>query len=164
MQIANNSVVEFHYRLTENNELIEDSSNNTPLLYLHGHGGLFETMEAAFIDKTVGDKFEVTLTPEQSYGERREGALQRIPLKHLQGLEKGKKWLKGMTAVVESNQGRNEVTLVKVGRFNADCDLNHPFAGKTLTFAVEVMTVRAATEDELSHGHAHAKGGCGNNH
>ena len=161
MQIAKDSVVEFHYRLTEGAELLEDSAGNDPLIYLHGHGGLFETMELAFLGKTVADKLEVTLTPEQSYGERREGALQRIPLKHLQGLGKGQKWAKGMSAVVESNQGRNEVTIVKVGRFNADCDLNHPFAGKTLTFSVEIVSVRAATEDELSHGHAHAKGGCG---
>tara|TARA_R110001583_G_scaffold743_9_gene6826 strand:- start:8064 stop:8552 length:489 start_codon:yes stop_codon:yes gene_type:complete len=160
MQIAKNSVVEFHYRVNEGSELLEDSAGNAPLLYLHGAGGLFETMELAFVDKAVGDKFEVTLTPEQSYGERREGpdALQRIPLKHLQG---AKKWTAGMTAVVESNQGKQEVTIVKVGRFNADCDLNHPFAGKTLTFNIEVVSVRAATDDELSHGHAHAKGGCG---
>ncbi|TEW55171.1 peptidylprolyl isomerase [Psychromonas sp. RZ22] len=160
MQIAKDSVVEFHYRLTEGTDLLEDSAGHDPLLYLHGAGGLFETMELAFVGKTVGDKFEVTLTPDQSYGERREGAFQRIPLKHLQGLNPGQKWAAGMTAVVESNQGRNEVTLIKVGRFNADCDLNHPFAGKTLTFAIEVVSVRAATEDELSHGHAHAKGGC----
>lgn len=158
MNIAKNSVVEFHYKVTEGEQLLEDSTGNNPLIYLHGAGGLFPTMEQAFVDKTVGDKFDVTLTPEQSYGERREGALQRIPLKHLQG---AKKWVAGMTAVVESNQGRQEVTLVKVGRFNADCDLNHPFAGKTLNFAIEVISVRAATEDELSHGHAHAKGGCG---
>jgi FKBP-type peptidyl-prolyl cis-trans isomerase SlyD len=158
MNIAKNSVVEFHYKVTEGDQLLEDSTGNNPLIYLHGAGGLFPTMEQAFVDKTVGDKFEVTLTPEQSYGERREGALQRIPLKHLQG---AKKWSPGMTAVVESNQGRQEVTLVKVGRFNADCDLNHPFAGKTLHFAIEVISVRPATEDELSHGHAHAKGGCG---
>jgi FKBP-type peptidyl-prolyl cis-trans isomerase SlyD len=158
MNIAKNSVVEFHYKVTEGDQLLEDSAGNNPLIYLHGAGGLFPVMEQAFVDKTVGDKFEVTLTPEESYGERREGALQRIPLKHLQG---AKKWAAGMTAVVESNQGRQEVTLVKVGRFNADCDLNHPFAGKTLNFAIEVISVRAATEDELSHGHAHAKGGCG---
>ncbi len=158
MKIAKNSVVEFHYRLTEGEQLLEDSNGSDPLIYLHGAGGLFEKMEQAFVDKAVGDKFEVTLTPEESYGERREGALQRIPIKHLQG---AKKWTAGMTAVVESNQGKQEVTIVKVGRFNADCDLNHPFAGKTLTFAIEVISVRAATEDELSHGHAHAKGGCG---
>ena len=161
MQIAKNSVVEFHYRVSEGTQILEDSIGNAPLLYLHGHGGLFETMEAELTGKEVGDKFDITLTPEQSYGERRESAVQRIPLKHLQGLEKGKKWTAGMSAVVESNQGRNEVTLLKVGRFNADCDLNHPFAGKTLAFSVEVASVRAATEDELSHGHAHAKGGCG---
>ena len=161
MQINKDSVVEFHYQVSEGTQLLEDSTGNDPLLYLHGHGGLFETMEAELLGKEVGDKFEITLTPEQSYGQRRESAIQRIPLKHLQGLAKGKKWAAGMSAVVDSNQGRNEVTLVKVGRFNADCDLNHPFAGKTLTFIVEVVSVRAATEDELSHGHAHAKGGCG---
>jgi len=158
MQIAKNSVVEFHYRLTEGTKLLEESTGHQPLIYLHGTGGLFETMENAFVGKSIGDKFEVTLTPEQSYGERREGAIQRIPIKHLQG---AKKWLPGMTAVVESNQGKQEVTIVKVGRFNADCDLNHPFAGKTLTFDIEVVSVREATTDELSHGHAHAAGGCG---
>ncbi|MEG3753600.1 peptidylprolyl isomerase [Psychromonas arctica] len=158
MQITKNSVVEFHYRVNEGDALLENSQGNAPLVYLHGHGGLFETMEAAFVGKSVGDEFEVTLTPEQSYGDRRESAIQRIPLKHLQG---AKKWSPGMVATVESNQGKQEVTLIKVGRFNADCDLNHPFAGKTLTFAIQVVSVREATADELSHGHAHSKGGCG---
>jgi len=157
MQIAKDSVVEFHYRLTEGTELLEDSHGHTPLVYLHGAGGLFEPMELAFVGKQVNDKFEVTLTPEQSYGQRREGAIQRIPIKHLQG---AKKWTPGMTATVESNQGKQEVTIVKVGRFNADCDLNHPFAGKTLTFNIDVVSVRAATADELAHGHAHSKEGC----
>jgi len=158
MQITKNSVVEFHYRVNEGDALLENSQGNAPLVYLHGHGGLFETMEAAFVGKSVGDEFEVTLTPEQSYGDRRESAIQRIPLKHLQG---AKKWSPGMVATVESNQGKQEVTLIKVGRFNADCDLNHPFAGKTHTFAIQVVSVREATADELSHGHAHSKGGCG---
>ena len=89
MQIAKDSVVEFHYSVSEGTKLLEESTGKSPLLYLHGHGGLFETMELALNGKTVGDKFEVTLNPEQAYGERREGALQRITLKHLQGLAKG---------------------------------------------------------------------------
>lgn len=161
MLIAKDNVVEFHYKVSEGSEVLEDSAGNDPLIYLHGHGGLFETMEAAFTGKAVGDKFEVTLTPEQSYGERREGALQRIPIKHLQG---AKKWAVGMSAVVESNQGRSEVTIVKLGRFNADCDLNHPFAGKTLHFSIEVVSLRKATDEEISHGHAHTKGGCSHSH
>lgn len=158
MKIAKNSVVEFHYKVSEGTVLLEDSHGNDPLIYLHGHGGLFNTMEQAFVGKNIGDKFEVTLTPDQSYGERREDAIQRIPLKHLQGATK---WKPGMVATVDSNQGRSEVTIIKVGRFNADCDINHPFAGKTLTFDIEVVSVRAATDEEISHGHAHAKGGCG---
>ena len=158
MKIAKNSVVEFHYKVSEGTVLLEDSHGNEPLIYLHGHGGLFNTMEQAFVGKSMDDKFEVTLTPDQSYGERREDAIQRIPLKHLQGATK---WKPGMVATVDSNQGRSEVTIIKVGRFNADCDINHPFAGKTLTFDIEVVSVRAATDEEISHGHAHAKGGCG---
>jgi len=158
VKIAKNSVVEFHYKVSEGTVLLEDSHGNEPLIYLHGHGGLFNTMEQAFVGKNIGDKFEVTLTPDQSYGERREDAIQRIPLKHLQGATK---WKPGMVATVDSNQGRSEVTIIKVGRFNADCDINHPFAGKTLTFDIEVVSVRAATDEEISHGHAHAKGGCG---
>ncbi len=158
MLIDKNSVVEFHYTLSDSGKELENSYGAEPLIYLHGFNGLFETLENALVGKTVGDKLEVTLTPEKSYGQRREGALQRIPIKHLQG---AKVWKPGMTAVVESNQGRQQVTIVKVGRFNADCDLNHPFAGKTLTFAIEVVSVREATEQEISHGHVHGKGGCG---
>ncbi|ATC93252.1 FKBP-type peptidyl-prolyl cis-trans isomerase [Pseudoalteromonas tunicata] len=158
MSITKNSVVEFHYTLSEAGEQIETSTKTEPLVYLHGQGSMLPGLENAIEGKNVGDKFEVTLTPEESYGERRDDAMQRIPLKHLQG---AKVWKPGMTAIVESNQGRHQVTIVKVGRFNADCDLNHPFAGKTLTFAVEIVSVREATEEELSHGHVHGTGGCG---
>lgn len=158
MLINKNSVVQFHYTLRELDKELENSFSGEPLIYLHGFNGLFEALENALLGKTVGDKLEVTLTPEQSYGQRREGALQRIPIKHLQG---EKIWKPGMSAVVESNQGRQQVTIVKVGRFNADCDLNHPLAGKTLTFAIEVVALREATSEEISHGHVHNKGGCG---
>jgi FKBP-type peptidyl-prolyl cis-trans isomerase SlyD len=158
MLINKNSVVELHYTLKDAEKELENSYGGEPLIYLHGFKGLFETLENTLVGKTVGDKLEVTLTPEQSYGQRREGALQRIPIKHLQG---AKIWKPGMSAVVESNQGRQQVTIVKVGRFNADCDLNHPLAGITLTFAIEVITLREATEEEVTHGHVHTKGGCG---
>jgi len=158
MLINKNSVVQFHYTLRDADKELENSYSGEPLIYLHGFKGLFETLETALVGKTVGDKLEVTLTPEQSYGQRREGALQRIPIKHLQG---AKTWKPGMSAVVESDQGRQQVTIVKVGRFNADCDLNHPLAGKTLTFAIEIVALREATEEEITHGHVHSKGGCG---
>lgn len=158
MIICRNSVVEFHYALSEAGHPLENSHSSEPLVYIHGHKGVLAGLEDAIEGKQAGNKFEVTLLPEHAYGERRAGAEQRIPIKHLQG---AKVWKAGMTAVVESNQGKQQVTIIKVGRFNADCDLNHPFAGKTLTFAVEIVAVREATDDEINHGHVHAAGGCG---
>ncbi|WMO12360.1 FKBP-type peptidyl-prolyl cis-trans isomerase [Pseudoalteromonas piscicida] len=161
MQIAKNTVVEFHYTLHEGDSQIESSKEGEPLNYLHGTEGMLSGLESELEGKTGGDSFTVTLTPEQAYGEYQEGLVQRIPIKHLQGLGDSKVWKPGMTAIVDSNQGRHQVKVVKVGRFNADCDLNHPFAGKTLTFDVEILSVREATAEEISHGHVHAAGGCG---
>lgn len=159
MLISKNSAVEFHYILSEAGTELESSFSKKAMSYLHGHGGLFPAMEEALEGKAADDKLEVTLTPEQSYGERREeDHIQRIPIKHLQTKEKLKV---GAVVIVKSNQGNQEVTIVKLGKFNADCDLNHPFAGKTLTFMIQVVSVRAATEEEMSHGHIHAEGGCG---
>lgn len=156
MNISKDTVVEMHYTLSEAGNQIESSFETDPLVYLHGHSGMLEGVEAALEGKTAGDKIEITLSPEQAYGEIKENAIQRIPLKHLQG---AKKWKAGMTAIVESNQGRKQVTLVKVGKFNADCDLNHPLAGKTLDFSIEILNVRAAEPEEVAHGHVHGKGG-----
>jgi len=162
MQITKDSVVEFHYTLSEAGEQIETSKSAEPLSYIHGSEGMLPGLEKALDGKAAGDTFSVTLAPSESYGERVDDLIQRIPLKHLQG--DTKVWKAGMTAIVNSNQGRHQVTLVKVGRFNADCDLNHPFAGKTLTFDVEVINVREATNEELAHGHVHSEGGCGHSH
>ena len=162
MQISKNSAVEFHYTLSEAGEQLETSTGNEPLTYIHGLAGMLPGLETALEGKAAGDSFSVTLEPSESYGERVDDLIQRIPLKHLQG--DTKVWKPGMTAMVSSNQGRHQVTIVKVGRFNADCDLNHPFAGRTLTFDVQVLSVREATSEELSHGHVHSEGGCGHNH
>lgn len=158
MYISENSVVEFHYSVSENGTEIESSFGSEPLAYLHGKGGMLPGLEKAIEGKTQGDKFEVDLLADQAYGPRHEEAVQRIPLKHLQG---AKKWKAGMTAIVNTDQGQRQVTLLKVGKFNADCDLNHPFAGKDLTFNVEIVSVREATTEEISHGHVHGAGGCG---
>ncbi|MCQ8879394.1 peptidylprolyl isomerase [Pseudoalteromonas shioyasakiensis] len=162
MQISKNSAVEFHYTLSEGGEQLESSKNSEPLSYIHGAEGMLPGLESALEGKSAGDNLTVTLAPSESYGERVDDLIQRIPLKHLQG--DTKVWKPGMTAMVHSNQGQHQVTLVKVGRFNADCDLNHPFAGKTLTFDIDVLTVREATSEELAHGHVHSEGGCGHNH
>ena len=85
MQISKNSAVEFHYTLSEAGEQIESSVNDAPLSYIHGSEGMLPGLEKALEDKSAGDKFSVTLEPSESYGERVDDLIQRIPLKHLQG-------------------------------------------------------------------------------
>ena len=161
MQIGADKVVSFHYRLSETNgELLESSHDAEPTLYLHGHSNLLAAMEQAMEGKQAGDKFTVELTPEQGYGQRKEGAVQRIPIKHLLDYAKLKNKLKpGMKVAVNTEHGPWEAVVLKVGKFNVDIDSNHPLAGKQLTFEIEVVDVREATEEELAHGHAHGVGG-----
>jgi len=157
MNIEKDVVVQFSYKLTDTNQRqLEQSEDKVPMAYLHGHGNLLSGLEKAMAGRTAGDQFSVTLEPAEAYGELKDNSEQRIPVKHLQG---AKKWKKGMIGVVHTEQGRKQVTVVKVGKFMVTVDFNHPFAGKVLTFEVEIVDVRAATREEIEHGHAHGVGG-----
>ncbi|MCY0966224.1 FKBP-type peptidyl-prolyl cis-trans isomerase [Parathalassolituus penaei] len=158
--ITKNSVVELHYRLNHaSGEPIESTfDGGEPVLYLHGNEQMIPGFESRMEGHVAGDEFEFTLTAEEAYGLRQDNAVVRVPVKHLQG---AKRWKPGMLAVVNTNQGNRQVTVLKVGKFMADVDSNHPLAGKDLTFAVKVVSVREATAEEVSHGHAHAGGSCG---
>lgn len=157
MKIADKSVVQFHYVLKdESGKEIESSKGNDPIAYLHGYNNTLVGLEKAFEGKEAGDSFSATLQPEEAYGERKEDAIQRVPAKHLQG---AKKWKAGMTAVVQTEQGQRQVTVVKVGKFMVTVDINPPLAGKVITFDVDVVDVREATAEEIEHGHAHGVGG-----
>ena len=157
MIVAKDTVVQLHYTLKDaDGKQIESTAGHDPIAYLQGHNNMIPGFEEAVEGKQAGDKLEITVTPENGYGHRVEGSVQRVPVKHLQG---SKKWSKGMVASVHTDQGERQVTIVKVGRFMADVDTNHPFAGKTLHFDVEILDVRAATAEELDHGHAHGVGG-----
>ncbi len=161
MKITDKTVVQFHYTLkNEAGEELESSHGSDPLAYLHGFNNMLVGVENALTDKAAGDKFSVTLQPEDAYGERKEDMIQRVPVKHLHGLpSKNAKWQAGMTAVVETEQGQRQVTVIKPGRFMVTVDVNPPLAGKVLTFDLEVIDVREATAEEVEHGHAHGVGG-----
>lgn len=167
MKIADKTVAHFHYTLkNEAGEELESSKGQEPLAYLHGANNTLAGLEKALTDKAAGDNFSVTLQPEDAYGEYKEGLEQRVPVKHLHGLvSKNAKWKKGMTAVIQTEQGQRQVTVLKVGKFMVTVDINPPLAGKILTFDIEVLDVREATEDEMKHGHVHsADSSCGHDH
>lgn len=157
MIIEKDKVVYFHYTLTgENGDAFETSTNGHPMTYLHGHNNILPALEKAFEGKQAGEQFQATLSPAEAYGERKEGSVQRIPIKHL--ATKGK-LQPGMAVKVNTDQGMRDVVVVKVGRFNVDVDTNHPLAGKTITFDISIEEVREAEAEELSHGHVHGVGG-----
>ncbi|MFT5221689.1 MAG: FKBP-type peptidyl-prolyl cis-trans isomerase SlyD [Planctomycetota bacterium] len=157
MKISNNSIVQYHFSLTDDSgALLESSRGTEPSAYLHGAGNILDGLEGAMVGKVKGDKVSVTLTPAQGFGQRREDAMQRVSVKHLRG---AKKWKAGMIAQFDGDHGHQQVTIVKMGKFMADVDVNHPYAGKTLVFDIEIVDVRAATDVEIAHRHVHGPGG-----
>lgn len=157
MQIAADCVVSFHYVLKDaDGAQLEASTGTHPMTYLHGHDSLLPGLEEALDGKAVGDRFSVTLPPEKAFGELREDSELRVPISHLQG---ARKWQPGMQAIIHTAQGHQQVTVLKVGHTMATVDTNHPMAGKTLVFDVDITEVRRASAEELAHGHAHGPGG-----
>jgi len=156
MIIGKDKVVSFHFRVIENGELLEISGDGDPMLYMHGRNGLISGLESELAGKKSGESFSVTLEPKDAYGIPLESSKQRISKKHL--ATKGKLQV-GMVVDINTTDGLRQATIVKVGKFNVDVDTNHPFAGKTLTFEVDIVDVRAARSEELTHGHAHGVGG-----
>jgi len=160
MSIEKNKVVQFHYRLSHDGKEIESSHGGDPVAYLHGHGNVIIGMEKAMEGKAEGDAFSADIKAVEAYGLRQEGAQQRVPIKHLAGNKKQLARLKpGMIVHINTEQGQRQATVIKAGKFNVDVDTNHPLAGKDLTFDIEIVNVRDASEEEIAHGHAHGVGG-----
>lgn len=157
LPVADDTVVSFHYKLSDaEGSFTESSEGAAPVVYLHGRSQIVPGLESEMTGKKGGDKFTATVAPELAYGQRDDKAVQRVPIKHL--ASRGP-FVEGQMVVVNTREGGRQARVVKVGHFNVDLDLNHPLAGKTLTFDIEIVEVRAATAEELAHGHAHGPEG-----
>lgn len=158
MQIDNGTVVSFHYSLSEaEGGQLETSRDGDPTLYLHGAGNILPALEQALAGKQAGQSLRVTLQPAEAYGERKPAAQERVPAKYLK--HEGKLRPGQVARIPLQDGGSMPVTVIKVGKFSVDVDRNHPLAGKTLTFDIDVVDVRVASDDEKAHGHAHGVGG-----
>ncbi len=156
MKAEPNSVVKFHYSLSSEGASLESSREREPLTILLGAGNIIPGLESAILGREMGERFEVVVAPEQGYGERREDWVQRVPKKYFGN---GDRLKPGATTVLSTKDGQRMVTIVKVGQSVIDVDLNHPMAGKTLCFDIELLEVRAASQEEIAHGHVHGAGG-----
>ena len=157
MTIGDDSVVSFHYKLRDDTGTFNESSEHgSPVVYMHGRNNIVPGLEKQLAGKKSGDTLTATVAPEEGYGERNENAVQRVPVKHL--ATRGP-FSVGQMVVVNTREGGRQARVIKVGHFNVDLYINHPLAGRTLTLDIEIVEVRAATEQELAHGHAHGPHG-----
>ena len=156
MQIEKNRVVFLHYTLKgDDGTVIDSSSGRQPMSYLHGKNTIIPGLEQALAGRNAGDKVEVAIAPDQGYGRRDDRLVQILPRSKFEGVGDLKP---GMQVRASGSQGARLVTIVRVDRDFITVDANHPLAGRTLHFAVEITEVRKATHEEVSHGHVHAPG------
>lgn len=160
MKITNNSVVVMHYAVSDSEgTLIDSSYDHKPMAIIQGSGYLIPGLEDALLDHQVGDKFEVAVSAEQAYGDRHDDYVQIVPKELLQGVED---LTVGTQLRASTDDGEQTVIVIEVTDDEVTVDGNHPLAGLDLSFDVEVLEVREATEEELAHGHIHAEGeSCG---
>ena len=155
MKVEEHAVVLIHYVLTNNDkEVLDSSEGQDPLAYLHGTGHLIPGLEAQLLGKVAGDKLNVTVQPGDGYGEFNKELVQTVPSDVFEGVESIEPGMQFQTSN-EDGSGGETITVVSVENDEVTIDGNHPLAGVTLHFAVDIIEVREATAEELEHGHVH---------
>ncbi|USD65522.1 peptidylprolyl isomerase [Vibrio sp. SCSIO 43136] len=158
MKIEKNVVASLAYQLKlEDGVVVDQSTVEAPLDYLHGHDNLITGLEKELEGKEAGAKFTAVIAPEDAYGEHNDALVQRVPANVFQGVDQIEV---GMRFMADTDQGPIPVEVTEVDGEEVVVDGNHMLAGQTLTFEVEVVAIRAASEDEIAHGHIHQGGGC----
>ena len=153
MPIAHNDVVTIHYTLKDDADKVLDSSaGGEPLAYLHGHGNIVPGLERELAGKNVGDRLTAHVPAADGYGEYDRALVQKVPRRTLKGIA-------NLRIGLRLQAGHQAVTVTHIAGDMVTLDGNHPLAGQNLHFDIEITAVRAATEDELAHGHVHGAGG-----
>jgi len=154
MKIEQHQVVSIDYELkNDDGKVLDSSAGQQPLTYLHGTGGLIPGLEKALEGKSAEDELEVTIAPAEAYGEFDDSLVQKVNKSAFDGVDNIEP---GMQFQAEGNEGEAQsITVVEVEGDDVTIDANHPLAGKTLHFSVQIREVRAATDEEKDHGHAH---------
>ena len=156
VQISQNTVVSINYTLKDDQgQVIDSSEGGDPLVYIHGTGSIIPGLEKELTGKSQGDEFQVRISPEDAYGVRHDNLIHDVPRDQLPEGE----LTVGMKFQAESEAGQHILTVVAIEGDTIKMDANHPLAGVALNFAVSVGELRAATAEELEHGHVHGQGG-----
>jgi FKBP-type peptidyl-prolyl cis-trans isomerase SlyD len=150
-------VVSIHYTLTDDGgEVLDSSRGGEPLTYLEGASNIIPGLEKELLSAKTGDKKNVKVAAGDAYGEKREDMIVQVPRTQFPPdiqMKVGDRFRSG------ADHHSPIFTVVALEADKITLDGNHPLAGKALSFDVEVTDVRAATDDEVAHGHAHGPGG-----
>ena len=155
--IADGTVVTMHYTLKDSEgQVLDTSSGREPLSYLHGASNIVPGLERQLAGKSVGDSFTAEVPSEEGYGER-QGPPKQVDRS---AFPEDAELAPGMQVMAQSEDGKSfPLWILDVSDDAVVVDTNHPLAGVTLHFDLEITGVRAATEEEKSHGHPHGEGG-----
>ena len=156
--VAKDTVVSFHYTLSDKGgQVLDSSQGGQPLVYLHGYSQIVPGLENALLGKAVGSAFKVAVEPSEGYGERNEQMV--ITLPRSQGNLPADIEVGFVVELVSPEGDEIPARVVKLTEADITLDANHPLAGETLYFDIELTDVRAATKEEIEHGHVHGPGG-----
>jgi FKBP-type peptidyl-prolyl cis-trans isomerase SlyD len=157
MEIGLNTVVTLAYRVTDSEGNLVDAGEH-PLIYLHGgYGGIFEKIETELLGQGVGFQKDIRLQPEEAFGEY-DAELVVIEERELfpDNIEVGMQFERASDDAEEDGM---LYTITDIADGKVVVDGNHPLAGMALVFSCTVNGVRAATAEEIQHGHVHGDGG-----
>lgn len=163
MIIEKNKVVSINYILSDdNNDIVETTKQQGPMIYLHGANNILPVLENALEGKSPNSRVRTTVSPKEGYGEYIEEMVQSIPLSGFPNADKVKV---GVQFELDTDDGTKIATITKVDEDAFTLDMNHPLAGQTLHFDIEVAAIREASAEEIQNGQIHTHGcGCGGSH
>ena len=156
--IADGHVVTLHYRLTlDDGSIADESFGGEPLVYLHGHGNIVPGLEQKLAGKSAKDTDDVTVTPADGYGEYDPTLDQQVPRS---AFPADAELQVGVAFQAQTQEGKPITLWIRaIQGDEVTVSPNHPMAGQTLNFHVEIVEVREATAQEKEHGHAHGPAG-----
>jgi len=158
MKFGPQKVIRFDYTLSDNDgEVIDSTEGQEPLAFIYGSTALKPALREKMEGRQSGDSFQVTVQPEEGYGLRDEKLIKEVGRDMFGDIEQIKAGMLFQTA--NADGATDMVTVVAVSDNTVTVDHNHPLAGVTLNFAIDVIEVRDATQEEINHGHVHGSGG-----
>jgi FKBP-type peptidyl-prolyl cis-trans isomerase SlyD len=158
MPLKSNQVITINFILKDTDgNIIEETTKENPFSFISGGSQILPKLEENIGEMLIGSKRTVTLSPEDAYGIYDDGAIQQVTRSEF---PEDTDIEEGMTFIADSPDGHQMPFVIKsVEGENIKIDFNHPLAGQTLTFDLELLNLRDATIEELSHGHVHGAGG-----